>query len=262
MPKVHAYGWVPDLPDPRDFKYSVPTPIPLPPAIDLRPLVPAIYDQGNLGSCTANAIAMAIMCEQAKQSLIRTFPSRLFIYYNERAMEGTVAVDSGAMLRDGMKSVNIQGACNETEWGYDISRFAVQPPPNCYADARKARVLVYYRVTPALRLMKQCLAQGFPWVFGISVFDSFESPQAAATGGIPMPDTSTEQLLGGHALLCVGYDDATQRFRFVNSWGGGWGQNGFGTIPYQYLADRDLADDFWTVRLIQGTPNTGAPLIS
>ena len=95
--------------------------------------------------------------------------------------------------------------------------------------------------------MRSCLAAGFPFVFGFSVYESFESPEVAKTGVVPMP-SGNEQLLGGHAVLCVGYDDASARFLVRNSWGTGWGMAGYFTIPYDYLADRDLSDDFWTLR--------------
>ena len=113
------YGWIPDLPDHRDRKFALSAPVPIPPAVDLRPGCPPVYDQGQLGSCTGNAIAAALEFERIKQGLPDFMPSRLFIYYNERAMEGTVASDSGAQIRDGIKSVNTQGDCPETLWPYD-----------------------------------------------------------------------------------------------------------------------------------------------
>ena len=111
---VHGgYGWVRDLPDARDFSYAAPIhsfPQGLPPLVDLRPQCPPVYDQGQLGSCTANGIAAAIEFEQKKQGKKAFTPSRLFIYYNERAIEGTVNHDSGAQIRDGIKSVAAVGA--------------------------------------------------------------------------------------------------------------------------------------------------------
>src|SRR5438445_13260812 len=130
-------GWVPDLPDQRDLVYSAPAPfiMALPTAVDLRPQCPPVYDQGQLGSCTGNAIAGAIEFERLKQKLTDFVPSRLFIYYNERVIEGTVRSDSGAQIRDGIKSVASQGVCPETEWPYDITKFEQKPPSKAYADA-------------------------------------------------------------------------------------------------------------------------------
>jgi len=141
---VKHYGWLPDLPDHRDHLYAAPIAVlqALPPHVDLRPQCPPIYDQGQLGSCTANGIAGAIHFDRMKQHLQPNFtPSRLFIYYNERVIEGTVNEDSGAMIRDGIKSVATQGDCPETEWPYDITKFTVKPPANCYTDAPKYRVV-------------------------------------------------------------------------------------------------------------------------
>src|SRR6202171_5535853 len=132
MPINRKYGWAPDLPDHRDHLYSAPQPVlaKLPPKKNLQSGCPPVYDQGQLGSCTANAIGGAIQFTQMQEKLATIFmPSRLFIYYNERVIEGTVASDSGAQIRDGIKSVNQQGDCSEDLWPYDISKFADQPPP-------------------------------------------------------------------------------------------------------------------------------------
>ncbi len=250
----HGYGWIPDLPDQRDHIYAAPivSPQVLPTSVDLRDQCPPIYDQGQLGSCTANAIAGAIQFDQMKQQLATIFtPSRLFIYYNEREMEGTVSSDSGAMIRDGIKSVARQGACPEEMWPYVIANFTEKPPARCYDVAAQNKVKSYQRLPQNLTFMKACLASGYPFVFGFTVYESFESPEVAQTGVAPMP-SPTEQVLGGHAVLAVGYDDATQRFIVRNSWGEGWGQKGYFTMPYAYLtqAHPSLASDFWTIRLV------------
>jgi len=246
------YGWLPDIPDHRDHLYAAPVVMlqALPPSVDLRSHCPPVYDQGQLGSCTANAIAAAMQFDRMKQKQKPEFiPSRLFIYYNERVMEGTVDSDSGAMIRDGIKSVSKQGDCPEREWPYDIAKFAEKPKPKCYKDALKYKAIQYQRLVRNLNQMKGCLASGFPFVFGFTVYESFESQQVAQTGIVPMPQP-TEQLMGGHAVLAVGYDDAQQRFIVRNSWGEGWGMHGYFTMPYTYLNDSDLSDDFWTIRLI------------
>ncbi len=249
--KIKRYGWTPDLPDHRDHLYAAPTAIlkKLPTQVDLSKQCPAVYDQGELGSCTANAIAAAIEFDRMKQHLPDFVPSRLFIYYNERVMEGTVNSDSGAQIRDGIKSVAQQGACPEKEWPYDISKFAVKPPAQSYQDALKDRAVSYTRLSHNLTQMKGCLADGYPFVFGFTVYESFESQTVAQTGHAPMP-RHNEKVLGGHAVLAVGYDDSHQWFLVRNSWGTQWGMHGYFTLPYAYLIDPNLADDYWTIRLI------------
>lgn len=247
------YGWQRDLPDHRDHLYAAPLAAlgVVPPKIDLRNQCPPVYDQGQLGSCTANAIAGAIQFDRLKQKLTPDFvPSRLFIYYNERVIEHTVASDSGAQIRDGIKSVGVQGDCPETEWPYVITKFKVKPSASCYADALKYKAVSYARVTQTLSQFRGCLASGYPFVFGFTVYESFESPQVAKTGHAPLPKSS-EQVVGGHAVVAVGYDDTKQWFIVRNSWGNQWGLQGYFTLPYAYLTDANLASDFWTIRVVQ-----------
>jgi C1A family cysteine protease len=249
---VERFGWVPDLPDARDFMYSAPEKVltALPKKADLRPKMPKIYDQGQLGSCTANAIGAAFEFEQIKEGQTDFMPSRLFIYYNERALEGTIDTDSGAMIRDGMKSVAKVGVCTETTWPYDVPRFTEKPPKTAYTEAKKHQALVYRRVMANLHQMQGCLASGYPFVFGFSVYESFMSEDVAKTGKVPLPPRG-EQLLGGHAVLAVGYDDADQSFIVRNSWGTAWGIKGYCTMPYGYLTDPQLARDFWAIYTVE-----------
>jgi len=249
--QVKRYGWIPDVPDQRDHLYAAPVEAlaKLPQEVDLRPHCPPVYDQGQLGSCTANAIGAAVQFERAKQALQPDFiPSRLFIYYNERVIEHTVSSDSGAMIRDGIKTVAKQGACPETDWPYNIAHFMEKPPAQAYTDASKYKAVLYRKVIRNLSQMKGCLASGYPFVIGFTVYESFESQQVAQTGVMPMPNTN-EQILGGHAVLVVGYDEGQQRFIVRNSWGPNWGMKGYFTMPYAYLTDTSLSDDFWTIRL-------------
>jgi C1A family cysteine protease len=248
------YGWIPDRPDQRDLLYSAP-PVhllkELPAKVDLRAQCPPVYDQGQLGSCTANAIAGAIQFDQMVERLREVFlPSRLFIYYNERAIEGTVSSDSGAMIRDGMKSVAKQGVCPESMWPYNIGKFRIKPSQGCYSAAANHTAVNYLRLVPILQQLKGCLASGYPFVFGFTVYESFESATVARTGKAPMP-ASNERVLGGHAVCAVGYNDAQRMFLCRNSWGVRWGMKGYFTLPYGYLTDRDLAADFWTIRVVQ-----------
>jgi C1A family cysteine protease len=250
--QVKKYGWLPDFPDARDHIYSAPITSlgPLPASTDLSKTCPPVYDQGQLGSCTANAIGAAVQFDRMKQGVTPDFaPSRLFIYYNERVIEHTVGSDSGAQIRDGIKTVGKKGVCHETTWPYDISQFTHKPPAEAFTEALQAKALSYARVPRTLNQMKGCLASGFPFVLGFSVYESFESQQVAQTGKMPMPGPG-EKLLGGHAVLAVGYDDADQTYLIRNSWGSGWGMGGYFKMPYAYLLDENLSDDFWTIRLI------------
>jgi C1A family cysteine protease len=245
---VSRYGWIPDLPDHRDILFGDVRRIPkrLPGKVDLRADCPPVEDQGQLGSCTANALVGMLEYLEIIHKVPFVDLSRLFVYYNERVIEHTVNEDSGAMLRDGIKTLVRQGVCRERNWPYKIEKFAVKPPASCYREALNHQALSYQRIL-AVNEMRACLADGFPFVFGFSVYESFESREVELTGIVPMPKR-TESLLGGHAVLAVGYNHAEKVFIVRNSWGMDWGIKGYFMMPYQYLADRNLSDDFWTVK--------------
>jgi len=246
--KIQRYGWVPDIPDQRDLLYTAPTPYQrsIPTKINLSEKCPPVYDQGQLGSCTANAIAAAIEFDQTKKFV----PSRLFIYYSERVMEGTVDSDSGAQIRDGIKSVATQGAPPERLWPYEIDKFRDAPSAAAQAAAKADLVILYQRLLQDLNTMRGCLASGYPFVFGFTVYQSFESATVAKTGVLEMP-ASKEKTIGGHAVMAVGYDDNKRTFLIRNSWGPKWGKKGYFTIPYAYLTSNQLASDFWTIRSVE-----------
>jgi C1A family cysteine protease len=251
---VRRYGWLPDLPDQRDFIYAAPAPVlaSLPSSTDLRHSCPPVYDQGALGSCTANAIAAALEFDQMRQKASDVFvPSRLFIYYSERVIEGNVGEDAGAMIRDGIKSVAQIGAPHEATWPYVIAKFRVKPPVAAFTDAADHQALLYQRLRPKADQLRGCLASGSPFVFGFTVYESFESAAVAKTGRVPLPGP-LESPIGGHAVLAVGYDDARAWFIVRNSWGPEWGMRGYFTMPYDYLLDPNLCDDFWTIRRVEG----------
>ena len=274
MPRTtKRYGWKPQLPDVRDLKYTAPAPPPggLPASVDLRPHCPAVYDQGQLGSCTANAIAAAFEFDQIKEKVPHVWrPSRLFIYYNERVIEGDVSQDAGAQIRDGIKSVNTQGCCSEDLWTYSddttsaAPKFAQHPPPACYKEGATHLASLYQAVAQDINQIKGCVASGYPMVLGFTVYTAFESQEVAASGVLPMPGP-TEQVLGGHAVLCVGYDDtktvknpdgttSTGMILIRNSWGPGWGEAGYFWMAYDYIVNANLSSDFWTIRFVTSTP--------
>lgn len=247
------YGWKPDLPDHRDYYFTLPAPPTLPDVVDLKDQFPDCYNQGRLGSCTANAIAGVLeFCQRKQQEKQAATPSRLFIYYNERAIEGTILFDAGAQIRDGIKSVNSQGAPPETDWPYKITNFRKKPPRQAYKDALLREALEYRRLNnTVLTDLLQCLAQGFPFVFGFSVYDNFESPDLAKNGYVLSMPTSDMKLLGGHAVVAVGYDQTKQLFLVRNSWGKDWGNNGYFWQPFDYLTNANLASDFWVVTKVE-----------
>ena len=252
--QIKKYGWHPDLPDHRDHVYSAARPIELPKKTDLISECPEIYNQGSLGSCTANAIGALYEFVQRKETEAFFMPSRLFIYFNEREMEGTIPVDAGAKIRDGIKSVSKIGVCPETDWPYDIKKFSKKPSTDCYTEASEHKVIAYKRIEQTLNQLKTCLAEGYPFVFGFTVFESFETPEVAKSGIVPMP-SKTEKSLGGHAVTCVGYDDDKQAFLIRNSWGKNWGIDGHCWMPYE-LVTSNLSSDFWTIRQ---TTDSGRP---
>ena len=202
---------------------------------------------------TANAISSVYEFDEIKEGEIENelfSPSRLFIYYNERAQEGTVDQDSGASVRDGIKSINRIGVCPETMWPYDITKFIEKPPEECYKDATYHKAVEYKRVKQNLNQLKQCLIEGFPIVFGFTVYQSFESPETEQTGVMPMPKDD-EQILGGHCCYIIGFDDDKKLFLVRNSWGEDWGPIGGNFwMPYEYATNSDYCSDFWTVRRV------------
>lgn len=246
---IRKYGWRPDRPSIHD-QVLAPAPYSLlsalPPLVNLESHMPPVYDQGNLNSCTSHAIAAAIEYNRKKLSLPDFIPSRLFIYYNERNLEGEVGMDNGAAIRDGIKTVLAQGACHESLWPYNESKVFTLPSANAYTDAKKYLVTGAARVTQTIDQMRSVLAGGQPIILGFTVYDSFESDEVARTGIVKLPKI-TEQSQGGHAVLVVGYDHNKQTWRVRNSWGPAWGQKGYFEVPYLYFASSHLAADLWMI---------------
>lgn len=254
--KTKKYGWLPDVPDRRDFRgLRLTVPRKLPDVVDLRKqysLIP-IFNQGNLGSCTANAISAAYMADYVLQygpspgKLI--IPSRLFIYYNERDMEGSVRYDSGAYIRDGIKSLNKLGVCGENLWPYSPTRFRNKPSATCYKDALNHQVVSYDRLDNGqLSTLMGCLALGKPFVFGFAVYESFEE---VGRNGLYNPKFQSEKLIGGHAVCAFGYDVKTRKFLVRNSWGKNWGDGGYFYMNFDEISDYNICDDFWVMNVIE-----------
>ena len=231
-----------------DLHLKLPTKLPT--NIDLRSKFSACYDQGSLGSCTSNALVAAY------QYLTPTFMgSRLFLYYNERVIEGSVKEDAGAYIHDGVKSLKTTGLCPETSWPYIVSQFATKPPDTCYILALARKIINAYNVVQTLTAMKGYLIAGFPFVVGILCYNSFISMQVEKDGLVPMPPINKKDTkLGGHCVLCIGFSDTIKcpgsppgSWLMRNSWGVSWGIQGYFWIPYGYLINKKLTSDCWEI---------------
>ena len=244
-PRFH---WVRDKPDSRDYVYKSTTPPKSTALIDLRKFCTPIENQGSLGSCTGQAIAGAIELLNKKNGIVYD-ASRLFIYYYERFMMGTVNFDSGAYIRDGIKVVYTYGAALETLWPYVISKFRQRPTTAAINDALNRRVTLYERATNFDACIN-ALANGYPVIVGFYVYSSFMSRQVAATGIMPYPNTRRESFMGGHAVLLVGYNHSEQTFIARNSWGARWGDRGYFYMPYQVIKNPAMSSDFWVIKSI------------
>lgn len=253
-----TFGWRPDKPDHRDHKFTLSKLAPVQSVyLSDKYKVGLPYDQGNLGSCTANALAFAaqfdLMNKDVQGKTTSSFtPSRLFIYYFERLIENTIPIDAGAEIRDGIKVLATYGVPSEDLWSYTISNFAVAPPIAAITYGKKLTAITYQSVDNTNKqLIINALIQGLPVVFGVTVYESFLSDIVAQTGIVPYPGPS-ESVAGGHAMVIVGYHATDDSFIVRNSWGTTWGQEGYCRIPAAYLTNEDLATDFWVVYSLSG----------
>ena len=212
----------------------------LPAKVDLRPKFGPIRDQGNEGACTAFSSVAAYDCDNSAMS-----GAPQFQYYNERDIQGTIDSDSGATISIAVKALSTYGLCQEATWPYS-QPFTTKPSTDAYAEASKNKALQYAHVSQTPESMKACLISGFPFVFGFTVYQSFESQDVAQTGMMPMPQPG-EQILGGHAVVCCGYDDTLQCWLIRNSWGPNWGVQGYFYMPYAYLDNNTLCSDLWVI---------------
>ena len=234
----------------------------LPPSADLRAWCPPIEDQGSLGSCTANAGVGVVEYFERRAFGRHVDAARLFLYKATRNMSHWTG-DTGAFLRTTMGALVLFGVPPEEYWPYVIADFDKEPSAFCYAFAQNYQAISYYRLDPSgttkdvlLTRIKTNLAAGLPSMFGFTVYSSIS--QAATSGKIPYPTTG-EKVAGGHAIVAVGYDDAmkikntsagaaqtTGALLIRNSWGTGWGSDGYGWLPYDYVL-KGLAVDWWSL---------------
>jgi C1A family cysteine protease len=250
--RIQRFGWKPSLPDQRDLIADT-SEIKVAEEVDPRSDLPAVYDQGQLGSCTANAVAAALEYNDRLDgdSDLGT-PSRLFIYYFERKVEGSPPdQDTGAYGRDGFKVAKRWGTPPESDWPYSDANpgaFQEEPPQKVMDEAAKHKLEAAYRAVPrSVDSFKAVLSNRQTCAFGFTVYESFESDAVAKTGIVPMPGRD-ERVLGGHEVLMVGYLKDEPNYALVrNSWGDGWALDGYCLFPWAYLLSQ-LASDFRTIR--------------
>lgn len=270
----YSSGWKPDLPDYRDYtlshkkvkatanKLGFRDGKSLPACVDLRKWCSPVFDQGDLGSCTANAGAGLLEYIEIKTKGTYIDASRLFLYKVTRNLSHETG-DVGAYLRKTMEAMVLIGIVPEEYWPYNTSRFDKEPSAFCYAVASNFKTLKYVSLDPATRSLKENLVQiktvlagGLASIFGFTIYDSIAQTRTNC-GQIPFP-TDKESVRGGHALMAVGYDDkmtitnqidgskTTGAFLIRNSWGTQWGDLGYGWLPYKYVLT-GLAQDWWTL---------------
>lgn len=236
-----------DLPDRRDYLYNR-TVVSNLNYVDLRQRCSPIENQGQLGSCTGQAVAGAIEFINRKTNKKHDV-SRLFIYYQERVLMNTINEDSGATIRDGIKAVSKWGAPLETFWPYNIKRFAQAPSRQAYTDALRRTVTEYRRITSLTDILN-ALSQDLLVIFGFAVYESFLTDRVAYTGFMPHPNIN-EEFYGGHAVVIVGFDRIGKRFIVRNSWGANWGIKGYFFMPFSVVENPALSWDFWTITKVR-----------
>lgn len=225
----------------------------LPPKVDLRPFLTTVENQGQLSSCVANAVAGAYeYLVKRHQDDAAYDVSRLFVYYNARAKQGAVDEDGGSVIADAIQSLREEGACSETTWPYEEGAVNRKPSKAAYDEAKKFLVEDMQLVPVKLEAWKSALAEGYPIIFGISLYKSFD--QQKKKGLVPTPSSkeASRESHGGHSMLCVGYSDPDQVFIVRNSWGEDWGDKGYCYISYDYLMNSKYNDgDAWIIRQLE-----------
>src|SRR5579883_114125 len=251
--RIKLGSYRPDKKNPNDktFKSKHFSADNLPSKVDLRPYMTPVENQGDSNSCTANAMAGAYEYLSKRLNDQEHHVSRLFIYYNARELDGDPDKDEGTYLRSCVKVLKKYGTCSEQTWPFDLHRIYTSPEEKAYDEAAGFVVEDAYRVDVDLDSMRSCLAEGYPFTFGLELFSSFQ--KTGSNGLVPMPDPDNDQHDGGHAMLCVGYSDADKVFIVRNSWSDQWGDRGYCYIPYDYMTNPDLNGDLWAIRQVSAT---------
>jgi C1A family cysteine protease len=248
-------GYQADRKNTKDAAFSPGRSAEMPEQVDLRPYMSGVENQRDTNSCAANATAGAY--EYLMKRLLGSTEdvSRLFIYYNARDLDGSTHEDEGTYISSCVKVSKLQGLCSEKTWPFEAGQILDRPAEDAYEEAKGFQINpIPRRVEVDLQSMKNCLAEGFPFIFGLQLFGSFQ--KAGPDGLVPMPDLENETHDGGHAMLCVGYSDADEVFIVRNSWGIEWGEDGYCYIPYAYMTDGEMNTDCWTlIRKADVKPN-------
>lgn len=211
--------------------------------VDYSAEIKRVRDNGNEGSVVGQALATALEFQIAKATHQDHPLSARYIYYAARQASGRTDMDSGAVIADAIRALSKDGAVEESVWPYVPGQFAAKPPA-AVENAKRFRI-TNAKPVKGLDALKRALIHNGPVVAGITVYQSALAAETAKTGVIPMP-APKEQVVGGHAVVIVGYDDDRKRVKFVNSWGSGWGEHGFGYLPYEYI--EKYMDDAWTFK--------------
>lgn len=241
-------GWKPDkagVKDPSAVHHSRLMATPIAPSSDLRAKLPPVYNQGSLGSCTGNGVACLLDYAHIMNAGAQWFtPSRLYLYYQARVMEGTINQDAGAQIRDVISGALKFGAPRESLWPYNIGRFSWDPNAKANADAANHQALKAYKLQ-SLDDIKRALSAGWPVVFGVPVYAEIEGLNSK-NYTVPMPGKYARSI-GGHCMVFVGHDEKTQMFKVRNSWGTGWGLKGHCLLPYAYAKRFEAGLDAWEI---------------
>jgi len=241
--KIRFYGWKKGLNKPKAFLYSPSKhALPLPSYVDLQPKCPPVYDQKK---CTVNAGAGLSQYLMRKHGYVDWMPSQLALYYWNRMQKGTTNKDSGDSLQNDMNSLVKFSVPHEPLWKYEPKNFTIKPEKSVWSDGYWHSVRIGLSVEQNIETIKSCIAECYPIIFGMMVYSYFESLEMEKNGILKMP-TSNDKILGGHAVMAVGYDDHTKMIKVRNSWGGKWGKNGYFFMPYDYISNPYYCDDFWT----------------
>lgn len=221
----------------------------LPKRVDLRPYMTDVEDQSQTNSCVANAIAGAYEYLRVRITGKYKDVSRLFIYYNARLMDG-IEEDEGSSIATSIQVLQEMGTCKEKTWPYKIGKVNKKPHDDAYTEAARFLIESAEEIPVDLNTMKQCLAEGHPFIFSLALCKSFD--RAGRSGRVPTPDPSEagREEHSRHAMLCVGYSDTRQVFIVRNSWGADWGDEGYCYIPYAYMTNPAYCRSCWTIRAI------------